>query len=576
MWIAAALITIGGDAAPQERQGPAATFFEPLHVPLVSVDVVALDTKGRPVPGLTAEDFEVREDGAVVEISHFYAAPGVVRQPSEEPPSDPTARPAVPDQDLYLAIYVDDTSIGPQRRRATLGHVQAFFSQPFPPRVKAMLARYDGALDIKSDFTDDTDRLYELTTEIQQKSPVNFNREPDMLIREMQSVASASRQHEAAAASSGGFSQSQEAGARMAEDFLPQIDALARAMHSRHLESLEALAAFVRYLSGIQGRKAVLWVGGGLESRVGENLYSTWTQVFPEQARKESINPITESRRYDTTRYIRELVEFANSNRVAFYAVSPLAHSTTVAISAEVRDPSISGSPGYGNIMAEEEALGLMTSPTGGRVLADNQGLDDQLTGVSEELGSYYSLGYRPPSPGDGSYHSIEVACRREGVKLRHRRGYQDTPPKEQMDNRTLAAAVLGVAENPMNIALETGPQEDRGDGKFLVPVLVRIPIAQLVLLPAGESHLGQVTVSTAVRDLQGRMSSVSGRQFPLEIPNDQLLAAVQQQAGFTVGLVMRKGEQRIAVSVRDDKSLIESTAFMDVDVGGGIGDTTS
>jgi hypothetical protein len=226
--------------------------------------------------------------------------------------------------------------------------------------------------------------------------------------------------------------------------------------------------------------------------------------------------------------------------------------------------------------MAEEEALSLMTVPTGGRILADNRGLDDQLTTVSEELGSYYSLGYRPPSPGDGSYHSIEVVCNRPGVKLRHRVGYQDTPSKEQMENRTLAAAVLGVAENPMNIAVETGPQEDRGDGKFLVSVLVRIPIAQLVLLPAGENHVGQVSVQTAVRDIKGRMSGVHGRQFPLEIPNDQLLTAVQQQAGFTVGLVMRKGEQRIAVSVRDDKSLIESTAFVDVVVGGDVGESSS
>jgi len=70
------------------------------------------------------------------------------------------------------------------------------------------------------------------------------------------------------------------------------------------------------------------------------------------------------------------------------------------------------------------------------------------------------------------------------------------------------------------------------------------------------------------VRDTKGRLSDVHGRQYPLEIANDQLLAAVQQKAGFMVGLVMREGPQRIAVSVRDDKSLVESTAYMEVVVG--------
>ena len=524
---------------------------------------------GRPVPGLTAEDFEVREDGELVEISHYYAAPGVMGPAVEDQKPGFEVKPAVPDQDLFLAIYVDDSNINPQRRRATLDHVQQFLKQPMPPRVQVMLARYDGGLSIKSDFTDQTDELYAMLEDLKDKSPVNFSREPDMLMREMQNVAAASQIHQGTAVSGGAFSQAGEATGRLAEDFLPQIDSLARAIHSRHLAGLEALAAFVRFLSGVQGRKSVLWVGSGLETRVGENMYSTWVTMFPEQARDASINPMLKARQYDTTRHLRDLVQFANSHRVAFYTLSPLAHSTTSAVSAEMRNLSVSGSPGYGNIMAEEEALSIMTVSTGGRILADNPGLGGQLTEVSQELGSYYSMGYRPPTPGDGVYHKIDVSVRRDGVKLRHRQGYQNTPSKERMDNRTLAAAVLGVADNPMNIAVETGPQELRDDGKFLVPVLIRIPIAELVLLPTGESHAGQISVHTVVRDTKGRMSDVHGRQYPLEIQNDQLLAAVQQQAGFMVGIVMREGPQRIAVSVRDDKSLLESTAYLEVVVGG-------
>ena len=73
----AALIATSG-ALAQEVDQPRASFFAPVDVPLVSIEVFVHDRDGRPVPGLAIEDFEVFEDGNPVAISHFYAAPGVV------------------------------------------------------------------------------------------------------------------------------------------------------------------------------------------------------------------------------------------------------------------------------------------------------------------------------------------------------------------------------------------------------------------------------------------------------------------------------------------------------------------
>ena len=63
--------------ATQDTDRPQAMFFAPVEVPLVSVEVYVFDGSGRPVPGLTRGDFEIFEDGEKVEISHFYASPGM-------------------------------------------------------------------------------------------------------------------------------------------------------------------------------------------------------------------------------------------------------------------------------------------------------------------------------------------------------------------------------------------------------------------------------------------------------------------------------------------------------------------
>jgi hypothetical protein len=177
-------------------------------------------------------------------------------------------------------------------------------------------------------------------------------------------------------------------------------------------------------------------------------------------------------------------------------------------------------------------------------------------------------LAYSPPSRGDGKYHTITVNVRREGARVRHRQGYRHIGARDRMTERTLAAATLGVAENPLGIALEAQPQEPRSEGTFLVPVMIRIPIGDLVLMPEADHHAAQISLFSVVRDDDGHLSDVHDRTYPIEIANDQLLSAVAQRAGFVLGMVLREGPHRIAISIRDNNSMVESTTFIDVVVG--------
>jgi len=564
---------------------PAATFFEPYRVPLVSVEVVATDNGGVPIRGLTRDDFQVFEDNVEVEISHFFASDPELAQ------NDPVAyQENLPEnfrQNLYMALYFDDTDIDPRRRTSALHHLRDFLEQPLPENVKAMLVRFDGSLHVEVGFSDQTDDLVDAIERIMAEPALTMPLGGAGVIRRMQSVAANQRITRSSTDMGGpsvaGIAQvydlDEREDLRQIEEsaFLLEIRAYAETQYVRNRASLEALEGFIGRMQAIRGRKVVLWVGD-LEMRAGENVFRTWQELFPDQARRQPINTMMESMQYDLSRDLRELVDRANSNRISFYTLSSLAASAPSSAEMNQRILETSGRPGQQgerDIRSQDDALMVMSDLSGGRMLSDNAKLGEQLARVAEELETFYSLAYTPPSPGDGKQHSIKVVVDRENVRLRYRLSYKDSEVADGTADRTLVAGMLGVAENPLGISVECQKQELRDDGTFMVPVLISIPIGELVLLPEEGRHQAQISVYSVVFDEAGRSSDVHERAYPIEIENDHLLTAVEQDAKFVIGMVLRDGPHRIAVSIRDDRSSSESTAIVDVLVGNDTGDTT-
>jgi hypothetical protein len=83
----------------------------------------------------------------------------------------------------------------------------------------------------------------------------------------------------------------------------------------------------------------------------------------------------------------------------------------------------------------------------------------------------------------------------------------------------------------------------------------VRIPIGRLTLIPREQTKTedARVRLFIAALDSAGGTSDVQQAPVPITIPKKDLEAAQKKQYVYSVTLLMRPGEQRVSIGVRDD-----------------------
>jgi len=269
-----------------------------------------------------------------------------------------------------------------------------------------------------------------------------------------------------------------------------------------------------------------------------------------------------EARKYDVGDAVRSLIQQANGRRVSIFTLSSEGRVAS-GISAEGGGLEAGGA--LFQAMADAEVLDRFTRDTGGQALLLSTGINERLGEVWRGLTAYYSLGYRPQHPSDGAYHSLSVRVRQPGVRVRHREGYLDTTSTDRIVDSVFAAAILGAIDNPLDISVDTQRSESStAKGAHQVPLLVKIPMDRLVLVPRESEHRGQVSVMAVVYGTDG-LSDIQAWSFPIEIANEQLMNVLGQTAGFEIVVTAREDAQRIAIGVRDDVAKAAATTVLEI-----------
>jgi VWFA-related protein len=519
-------------------------FVETVNVNVVNVDVYVTDKQGKRVNGLTKNDFELFEDGRPVAVTNFFAVEDgkstIKEEPAAPPPSagapaapapPPAAEPALPtpeDQRLRLVIYIDNFNLHPFNRNRVMSELRAFINEKLKRDDQVMLVTFDRELHVRHGFTSDPSLIAAGMLELEKISAQGVHGDSDRRdalrnIEDSESVGQAL-----------GYARS-----------------YAESTYNDLSFSIDALKDITTSLAGLPGRKAILYVSDGLQMIAGQDLFYAVQNKYGEQS-----TGLTEQFQWDTSKRFTELTAQANANRITFYTIDAAGLRVYSSISAENQT---AGSPGSGvfvdsvQISNLQSPLQMMAERTGGVAILNTNRATPALERVAQDFNTYYSLGYTPTHAGDGRYHKIDVKVKGKGYTVRHRDGYRDKNVEARMNDGTLAALRFSIDNNPLGAMIEFGAPQRRQDGLYMQPVEVKIPIGKLVLMPRGANHEARVRIYIAASDPDGNTSDVQQVPLPISVPEAQVAEAVKKNYVYSVNLLMRGGEQKVAVGMRDD-----------------------
>ena len=550
-----------GAVAGQVREGssepPRATFLESVHVKVVNVQVFVRDKDGNPVTGLTRKDFILREEKDPVTITNFYEVqdrvkvsdvPGLVPEEPEvrfvDRPGLERRRVVVPeDERLNLVIYIDHMNIRPQNRNRVFRYVREFLRKDVTRDDRVMLLSYNRSVKVERDFTSDpqmiANALYELEKHTGGRTQWDSDRAD--IIRD---IGEEDRHYEYVQGRVRIYSQS---------------------IFNDMQFTLDGLKDTVISLAGLPGRKAFMYVSDGLPMRAGADMW----QALDERGRTvDSLsynqNFFLDSLQYDSSRRFQDLVDTANGNEVSFYTVvaaGPMGINS--------RDASMQGMAFSSNIdsVARDNvhsSVMYMAEETGGQYIVNTNNFRDGLNRIALDFTSFYSLGFQPGHAGTGRKYKLRVeltneAKRRLGLRdrnVRHRLSYRDKSIDTEMTEGTLAALKLGYEKNDLDITLVKSDEIRREErGLYTVHLDVRVPIGEMTLVPVGTAgeHLLRARVWVQALASNGDISPPQVEPFELTIPAEDLERARESFYTYTLPLIMKEGDQRLTIAVRDE-----------------------
>jgi VWFA-related protein len=492
---------------------------------LFNLDVVVTDSKGNPVHGLTAADFEVRHAGKVVEVTNFSE----VRADSAFAPASPLAEPAPASPSVArasprplrrLVLFLDRLYLPePLTRKETFDSLRSLLRTTLAEGDEAMIVSWNRSIRTVLPFTGRLDSLELSLARIERESARIEPEQAEIELVQAENAWFDSLAADPRIGSAAGL------GSLMGK-------VAARQAYSEMKAKTAALRGLAATLGGAEGRKVLVLV----------------THRFSRQPGLEFTSDT-----HDARRLLEEVVESANANGVTLYSLFPRGFETPMP--SAVYSAGFAGDPRRtdGLLQNEMQALDLVASGTGGFALAGPGYAPGFVERVSQDLASWYSLGY-PSRSGAGRVAPVGIRMKDRSLRARVRSALVEKSFEEQMADRVLAHLFRPDERARIPISA-TASAVSPEKGKYRVRLDVKIPIGTLVLLPTAKGVEGTFSVFVASIAAEGDFSTVTRRSQHFEIPEADLETAKAGHYTYVLDIETAGPEARVCVGIWDENA---------------------
>jgi VWFA-related protein len=565
------LVSLVASAQDVQRLG------ETVDISIVNVDVFVTDRDGNRVRGLTANDFEIYENGQLQPISNFaeYASGSNERVGVG---GTRRAATAAPREKRNILIFFEEMYLPPHRADPLFDTLKETVARTVAPGDAVSVVSWSRFGIEHDEFTDDVraihtsiDRVAEETKKAQH-DPVQQQREEAAALREFnRRVAEMAASGGGSLGSRGGLAQTQQQVARPANDGGEAGEGGAAQLYmlmayNEMKVRVAAINSAITSMSGLEGKKILFLATRRLGEIAGaEFAYAGGTQRIPANLRL----------RYGTAELMQSIVDNANASGVTIYPVNPPGVRSALPDTTLTTEPDPEATPAavegaeYLTLLNETVSLNEIAKQTGGLMAAGTSDVIDLLPRIASDITDYYSLAYRVSVTGEDHARDIVVKTKRPGLTVRARRQFVEKSDDSRMRDRLRSTLFRAAQESQIDITATAGEATVTGNRRS-VPVQIRIPIKDLTVLPRGEGkHAGSFSVYVGAAADLDELSDITEKTQPFEVDEAKLEDA---QAGwFTYDLDVEVNEKSryLAVGVMDEVGRTYGLTRLDLKDGG-------
>lgn len=537
--VLALIVTVS--LAPASFAQPVLT--ETVEVRVTNVDAIVTDRNGKPVRGLTKDDFEIYENGKKQEISNFLelaesSAPAVVAAAPAEPAAANAEAP-VDTRPRVITVFIDNATLQMGNRNAVVPTLREFLHTHVRPGDAVGMYIWSNGLHAHLDMTDKREKINKaldnIGTIVARGSSdwrADFEREIEDLIATY--VPEKPTMHAAISIAA----------------------SYALRSTSEMRQKSEALKSVISSMRGLQGRKVLVLLTQQLSTNPAEETFYFLDSIHEQFLFPEVLRPQTEARHYELHNLSTNIAAAANAAGVTLYPINAAGVTTDVGMrdaSQTVFMPTRTGS----NLDTSSATLQSIAEDTGGRAVTGSSNWQLAFNNIANDLGVYYSLGYRTGGERQDRVKKVEVRLKNKDYSVRTRKTIVEQTVATEMNDAVTSALFHNRENNDLGVRTQIGEATMKGK-KLVHPLIVAVPTSTLTLIPDGADFVGSFTVFTAFLRSDGEVSKVGKETHQFRVNG----ATLEKKKSVAVKLDVAADKRVTAISVGVMDEASRATGF--------------